>query len=164
MSSLVRFTPFQPVDGDETVYTSRNSHGAGVRITDRDGLHEELSETLVSQMDTRTYVETDEYPGKQWELLLGFTTFGGDSSEPGGEAEYHNVSNTGPKDLAGLWARVSEFTEPFVVYMTTFEGAWPHAAALDAYPETVYKAVAEDGDVTLTELTVGVLDEEEVSW
>ncbi|WP_302083570.1 hypothetical protein [Salinibaculum rarum] len=159
MSSTVRHTPLQSPDADR-IETSRNSHGAGVKILDYDGLVDALSDTLASQMDTREYVDRDDYPGKEWELLLGFTTWGreSDTDRPGSEADYHNVSNTGTKDLVDTWETVSEYTDPFVVYMTTFEGSWPHVAELDADHgnDSFYRVEACDGDVELVELTPGI--------
>lgn len=119
---------------------------------------------MIDQMDTRRITDRDEYPAKEWELLLGFTTFGSTGSDPSGGAEFHNVSNTGPKDMAKLWATVSEYTEPFVVYQTGFEGSWPHAASLDDQDESFYRVEAANGDATLEEITIGVTNRESVEF
>lgn len=165
MSSTVRFTPLHPLpeDGEDvTIYPSRNSHGAGVKILDREGLEDELNDTFVDQMDTRTTMSRDEYPRREWDLLLGFTTYGRDDDEPGGGADYHNVSNTGPKKMARKWARISQYTEPFVLYQTDFEGHWPHAAELEKRDDGVFRVEAVDGEVTMEQIRVGIVDREEV--
>lgn len=165
MSSQVLFTPVQPQEQSGMIYTGHNSHAAGVRIIDLDGLKEELSDTLVTQMDTRSVSQRDEYPAKEWEYLLGFTTYGDtDASESGSGADFHNVSGTDPEDMANLWESVSEYTDPFVVYMTSFEGSWPHPATLDLSNKVIYRVTARDGEATLAELSVGVVDSEPVDF
>jgi len=164
MSSTVRHTPLQAPDADR-VETSRNAHGAGVKILDYEGLVDALSDTLADQMDTESHVERDEYPGKEWRTLLGFSTWGGDADRPGSDPDYHNVSNTDAEDMAHVWETVSEYTEPFVVYMTTFEGSWPHAAEIaGGSSESLYRAEAIDGDVQLEEITLTVADRDDVTF
>jgi hypothetical protein len=156
MSNTLRLTPLHPADYDY-VDTERNAHGAGVKILDHTGLEDELPDTLVDQMDTRVYTDTGEYPRKEWDLLLGFTTWGADPEDgPAGGADYHNVSNTGPTDFAEILARVSGYTEPFVVWMTDFEGVWPHAAEIDGEdrPGKFYRLEAKGGIAELTEVYV----------
>lgn len=159
MSNTLRFTPLHPLDA-EHIDTSRNSHCGGVQITDLEGLEDALPDVLVDQMDTREYVDREEYPGREWEFLLGFTTWGADEDDPMGGADYHNVSNTGPEEMARTWATVSEYTEPFVVYQTRYNGHWPHAAELDEAEGHIYRVEAADGAVEMETLTVGIVDRE----
>lgn len=157
MGSTVKFTPFHPQDHEGEVYTRRNSHGAGIRITDMDGLEDDLSDSLIDQMDTRKHVDRSEYPGKEWESLLGFTTWGGTDDT----ADYHNISHTSEKDLAELFESISQYTEPFFVYLTGFEGSWPHVARLDVHDESFYYVEAADGEASLFEVTASTVDREE---
>ncbi|ELZ05760.1 hypothetical protein [Natrialba aegyptia] len=158
MGETIRFTPLHPPDY-EFIATQRNSYSTGVKITDPDGLKDALSDTLAGQMDTREYTQRDEYPGREWTLLLGFTTYGRDDDDPFGGADYHNVSNTGPENMSDVFRTVSEYTEPFVVWMCTVEG-WPHAAELDGRKQDLFRVEADAGTVTVERLTVGIVDRE----
>jgi len=155
MSSIVRFTPFHPLNHD-TIATERNAHSGGVKIHDLPGLKSELGENLTRQMDTKTYTDRSEYPGKEWETLLGFTTYGKNGDKT---ADYHNMSNTGVEDISELFATVSEYTDAFVVWVTDFTGSWPHAAELQAANESIYQITAENGEAETTEITLGVIED-----
>lgn len=154
MSSTVKFTPLHRPDS-EYLGVGRNSQEGGVRILDREGLMDALSESLVEQMETRTFTDRAEYPRREWDVLVGFATWD--------EANHHNISNTGGKDFAHLLATISEYTEPFVVYATSGpSGGWPHAAEIahgDEHRGTVLRFEAENGTATMTEVTLTVDDE-----
>ena len=169
MSSTMRFTPAHPI-GYDRVEVERNSHGAGVKIFDRPGLEDALtkiSETIANQMDTRSYTDSGEYPREEWDLFLGFTTWGREESAetPLGGADYHNVSNTSPEDMADIFGTVSEYTEGFIVWMTEWDGHWPHSARIAAgQTEPIYELTATDGDVSGERVRFGVTGREEVDW
>ncbi|ELY85418.1 hypothetical protein [Natrinema gari] len=160
MGETIRFTPLHPQDYDY-IEVERNSYGTGVKITDPEGLEDDASDTLVEQMDTREYVDRSEYPGWEWSLLLGFTTYGGgnESDDPFSGADYHNVANTSPADMADIFATVSEYTEPFVVWMGDIEG-WPHPARLEGGDGDFFRVEAADGDIDVERLTPGIVDRE----
>lgn len=129
-----------------------------MKIRDRDGLEEALSDALANQMDTHEYVDRSEYPGRERELLLGFTTWGRED-DPFSGADYHNVSNTHPGAMADLFATVSEHTDPFVVWMTDV-GGWPRAAQLEGDDRSIFRLEARDDDVTAEKLILGIVDSE----
>lgn len=155
MSSTVRFTPFHPLE-HESIAPERNAQSAGVKITDFHGLESELSANLVQQMDTRTYTDRSDYPGKEWKVLLGFTTYGNEGDRT---ADYHNISNTDVKDISELFATVSQYTNAFKVWVTDFTGKWPHAAELQAANKSIHQITTENGDVEITEITLGVVEQ-----
>lgn len=155
MSSHIYFTPFHPVK-PESISPDRKAHGTGVKIHDVDALKSALSTNMEQQMDTGTFTDRSEYPGKEWKKIYGFTTYGGVEIDSG--ADYHNVSNTSVDDLAELFGTVSEYTDAFVVWTTNFSGGWPHAAELHDSDEEIFQITAEDGDVEITEITVGVVE------
>jgi hypothetical protein len=164
MSFTAVYTPLYPVATDTTqMQWSRNAYGAGVRITDPDGLDEHVPDWDTT-MDTREVVDRDEYPGSEWTYLLGFTTWGDDEDDG---ADYHNIERLGfyynREEAAEFWAGVSEYTEAFQFYTSPFEWGWPHALDLVKSENPVAMLVqCDDGEVSMWEFAVEGIEETEV--
>lgn len=171
MSFTGRFSPMYQLDQENklNVQLEFSKHAGGVRITDIDGLEDDLNDTLFNQAVITEYTDRSEYPNKVWKTFNGFTTFGnGDNVDD--HPRYYNVSKLGwtyaQSEFIRTMEALAENLEPFFVWHYSGDGYFPPILDIMEYDNIIYRIEGNGGgNITVIEVTVGpdVANDEEVN-
>lgn len=161
MSYTGRFSPMYPLDETDPydVGLEFSKHGCGVRVTDFDGLKENLNSTLFNQAVMSDYTDRSEYPNQVWKKFNGFVTFG-NAEDVNDYPRYYNVSKLGWRykqaRLVETMETLAEHLEPFMVWHYAGDSYFPSFLQVMNDDHDIYRIEGDgDGNIEVIEVIVG---------